>query len=45
MYADLMVKNGKIIDGTGAPPYPADLAVRSGRILGTGRLGDLDAKK
>ncbi len=29
---DLIIKNGKIIDGTGEPPYFADLAIKDGKI-------------
>ena len=29
---DLIVKNGKIIDGTGKQPYFADLAIKDGKI-------------
>ncbi len=30
---DLIIKNGKIIDGTGSPAYRADLAVSNGKIV------------
>ena len=29
---DLIIKNGKIIDGTGEQPYFADLAIKDGKI-------------
>ena len=29
---DVLIKNAKIVDGTGNPGYRSDLAVRSGRI-------------
>ena len=29
---DVLIRNGQIIDGTGAPPFVADLAVKNGRI-------------
>ena len=29
---DLLIKNGTLIDGTGAPRFAADLAVQDGRI-------------
>lgn len=35
---DLIIRNGKIIDGTGSPWYKADLAVKRGKIV---RIGDL----
>jgi len=38
---DLLIRNGRIVDGTGAPIYRADLGVRNGRIAAIGRqLGD-----
>ena len=30
---DLIIKNGLIIDGAGAPPYKGDLALKDGRIV------------
>ena len=30
---DLLIKNGKVVDGTGCPAYRADLAIQDGRIL------------
>jgi len=33
---DLVIRNGRIIDGTGAPAYPGDLAVSDGRIAAVG---------
>ena len=35
---DLLVRNGAIYDGTGAPPYTADLGLSSGRIAAIGQL-------
>jgi len=29
---DLIIKNGKIIDGTGSPSYYSDLAIKDGKI-------------
>jgi len=29
---DLIIKNGKIIDGTGSPSYHADIAIKNGKI-------------
>jgi N-acyl-D-amino-acid deacylase len=40
---DLIVKGGRVVDGTGAPAYFADIAVRNGSIVKIGRdLGDAD---
>ena len=38
---ELLIRNGRIVDGTGAPIYRADLGVRNGHIAAIGRqLGD-----
>ena len=34
---DLLVKNGTVIDGTGAPAYQADVAVRGDTVVAIGR--------
>ena len=39
MSYDLLLKNGRIVDGTGGPSYEGDVAVVDGRIAETGRLG------
>ncbi|MFC1551559.1 amidohydrolase family protein [Candidatus Latescibacterota bacterium] len=35
---DLVIKNGRIIDGTGKPSYSADIAVKNGVIVEIGKL-------
>jgi N-acyl-D-amino-acid deacylase len=40
---DLIVRNGTLIDGTRAPRYVADVAVRGERIAAIGRLGSARA--
>jgi len=35
---DLIIRNGAIIDGTGAPARPGDIAVKDGRIAAIGTL-------
>ena len=35
---DLLIKNARIIDGSGSPWYRADLAVKDGRIAAIGRI-------
>mgnify|MGYP003290345351 CR=1 FL=1 len=30
---DLVIKNGRVIDGTGSPAYVADVAVKEGKIV------------
>ncbi len=37
---DLLIKNTKVVDGTGAAAYHADVAVSGGRIAAIGRLTD-----
>jgi N-acyl-D-aspartate/D-glutamate deacylase len=39
MTFDTVIYNAEIIDGTGAEGYPADLAVKNGRIVKIGQLG------
>jgi N-acyl-D-aspartate/D-glutamate deacylase len=37
---DLLIKNGTVVDGTGAPRYQADVAVQDGKIAEIGRLNE-----
>jgi len=41
---DLLIRNGRIVDGTGSPWYAADVAVRDGRIAAIGHLDKAAAK-
>jgi N-acyl-D-amino-acid deacylase len=36
---DLVIRNGRVLDGTGNPWFPADIGVRDGRIVAVGALG------
>jgi N-acyl-D-amino-acid deacylase len=38
MSYDLLIKNGKVADGTGAAAYPSNVAVSAGKIVAIGRL-------
>ena len=38
MTYDLLIKNGRIIDGSGRPAYHGDVGVAKGKIVETGRL-------
>ena len=42
---DLVIRNGRIIDGTGSPWYSADIAVRAGRIAAIGALAEAPSKR
>lgn len=42
---DLLIKNGTLVDGTGAPPRRADLAVRHGEIKEIALLPDATAAR
>lgn len=35
---DVLIKGGRIVDGTGKPAYPADLAIEGGRIAALGQV-------
>lgn len=42
---DLVLLNGRVLDGTGAPDFPADLGIKDGRIAAIGRLGEAEARE
>ncbi|HEY1740160.1 MAG TPA: amidohydrolase family protein [Acidimicrobiia bacterium] len=37
---DLVIRNGEVVDGTGAPRRRADIAVDGGRVVGVGAVSD-----
>lgn len=41
---DIVIRNGKIVDGTGNPWFYGDVAVNDDRIVGVGRIPPGDAK-
>ena len=41
---DLLLKNGRIYDGSGMPSFVADLAIRDGRIAAIGRINEAAAR-
>jgi len=44
MACDLLIKNGTVIDGTGAKRRQADIAVKNGKIAEIGKISDRAAK-
>jgi dihydroorotase/N-acyl-D-amino-acid deacylase len=42
---DVLIKNGRIFDGSGNPWYSADIGIRGDRIAAIGKLGDAKASK
>lgn len=43
--ADILIKNGRVLDGTGNSWYYADVAIKDGRILKIGQLDNYTAAK
>ena len=41
--ADLIIRNARIVDGTGSPWTRGDVAIRDGRILAMGPTVDIEA--
>jgi N-acyl-D-aspartate/D-glutamate deacylase len=42
---DLIIRNGRIIDGTGSPWYSGDVAIRDGKIAAIGPVLDAGARR
>ena len=42
---DLVVKGGRLVDGTGNPSYLGDVAIRGGRIVAVGKLPETKAAR
>jgi len=42
---DLLIRNGRVLDGTGNPWFPADVAVVNARIVAVGALGNAQASR
>jgi N-acyl-D-aspartate/D-glutamate deacylase len=41
---DLLVRGGRLVDGTGAPARPADVGVRAGRVVAVGTVDEHAAR-
>ncbi|HEX7288313.1 MAG TPA: D-aminoacylase [Candidatus Angelobacter sp.] len=41
---DILIRNGRIIDGTGSPWYSGDVGIRDGKIAAIGNLASAQAK-
>ena len=41
---DIVICDGRIVDGTGSPWYAGDVAIRGGRIAAIGHLADAPAR-
>jgi N-acyl-D-amino-acid deacylase len=42
---DMVLKNGLVVDGSGLPPYKADVALEAGKIVQIGNLGAYEADR
>lgn len=42
---DTIIRNGRIVDGTGSPWYSADIGIRAGRIAAIGNLAGATARR
>lgn len=42
---DLVIRNAKIVDGTGKPAFPGDLAVNNGKIVAVGEVSATGKKE
>ena len=40
MAYDLLIKNGRVVDGSGGPSFYADVAVTNGKIVGVGKFSE-----
>ena len=42
---DIVIRNGRIVDGTGSPWYSGDVGIRDGRIASIGNLANAESKR
>ena len=45
MAYDLLIKNARVVDGSGEPAFQADVAVHEGKIVGVGKYAGAAAKR
>jgi N-acyl-D-aspartate/D-glutamate deacylase len=45
MAYDLLIKNGRVVDGSGTPAFAADVAVKDGKIAGVGKYPGAAAER
>ena len=45
MAYDLLIKNGRVVDGSGEPAFAADVAIQGGKIVGVGKYAGAAAKR
>src|ERR1700747_1867199 len=45
MAYDLLIKNGRVVDGSGEPAFQADVAVHQGKIVGVGKYKGAAAER
>ena len=45
MAYDLIIRNGRVVDGSGEPAFQADVAVKDGRIVGVGKSNGAAAQR
>jgi N-acyl-D-amino-acid deacylase len=42
---DIIIRHGRVVDGTGSPWYAADVGIRNGRVAAIGHLANATAKR
>jgi N-acyl-D-amino-acid deacylase len=45
MAYDLLIKNGRVVDGSGEPAFAADVAIQGGKIVGVGKYAGAAAER
>src|SRR5215470_2729100 len=45
MVYDLLIQNGRVVDGSGEPAFQADVAVSQGKIVGVGKYNGVAANR